>query len=357
MTGTAPPRPRSRLYRLGIFIASLFLFTLSLYLMKIGARALAPYIREVFRVTNPANALGFGWLFAYVVLSGSPAAAAALTFLDAGVIDAASTFAMITGSRIGASMLVLLFGYVYVLRGHDRMASLTMGLQSLLITGSSYFVGLPLGLWLLNSGFLSVIHAEGNLQSSGILDTIFTPIVTLVTGVLPTWMVFLAGLGMVVLTFNLFDKVLPEVSLSQDSVFGGIARQPYRPIVIFLLGIAVTSLTMSVSVSLGILVPLSARGYVRRENALPYIMGCNVSTFVDTLIASMLIENPLAFTVVLTQMVSMAAVSLVILILLIRPYQRALLALVDGLLRRRWSLMIFLIIILLVPLGLILFVR
>lgn len=347
------PRP-NRLAKLGIFLVSLFFFTLSLYLMKTGARALAPLICDLFHVTNPANALGFGWLFAYVMMSGSPAAAAALAFLDAGAIDAASTFAMITGSRIGASMLVLIFGYVYVLRGHDRVASLMMGLQSLLITGSSYAVGLPLGLWLLRSGFLGSLQTEGGGWGGNVLNGIFTPIVNLVTGILPTWAVFLTGLGLVVLSFHLFDKTLPEVSLSQDSVFGEIARLPYRPIVTFLLGIVVTSITMSVSVSLGILVPLSARGYVRRENALPYIMGCNVSTFVDTLIASMLIENSLAFTVVLIQMLSMAGVSLVILIVLLRPYQRALLALVDGLLKNRWFLTAFLIIILLVPLGLVL---
>jgi sodium-dependent phosphate cotransporter len=345
----------NRLRKLGIFAVSLFLFTLSLYLMKTGARALAPFIRNLFHVTNPANALGFGWLFAYVTLSGSPAAAAALTFLDAGVVDAASTFAMITGSRIGASMVVLFLGFIYVLRGHDRVSSLTMGLQSLLITASSYVLGLPLGFWLLQNGVANTLHPRFGLQGESLLDGLFMPIVNLVTGALPLWAAFPLGLGLVVLSFHLIDKALPEVSLSQDSVFGGVARLPYRPIVIFLLGLAVTTFTMSVSVSLGILVPLSARGYIRSENAVPYIMGCNVSTFVDTLMASMLIANPLAFTVVLVQMMSMAVVSLFALIFLMRPYQRLMVVTAELLLKRRWLLTAFLTIILFVPVGLVLF--
>ena len=63
-----------------------------------------------------------------------------------------------------------------------------------------------------------------------------------------------------------------------------MARILYRPVVTFLLGALVTLLTMSVSLSLSILVPLSMRGYVRRENVIPYVMGANITTFIDTLI-------------------------------------------------------------------------
>jgi hypothetical protein len=96
-----------RLTKIVLFIVSLFLFILAITLMKEGARELAPLVRDSFRVDNPANSLGFGWLFAYIVMSGSPVAAAALTFFDAGVIDQLGTFTMITGSRLGASFIVL----------------------------------------------------------------------------------------------------------------------------------------------------------------------------------------------------------------------------------------------------------
>ncbi len=86
--------------KIALFLVSLFLFILALTLMKDGARSLAPLVRDSFRVTNPVNSLGFGWLFAYVVMSGSPVAAAALTFFDAGVITQLETFTMITGSRM-----------------------------------------------------------------------------------------------------------------------------------------------------------------------------------------------------------------------------------------------------------------
>jgi hypothetical protein len=68
------------------------------------------------------------------VLSGSPVAATALSFHDAGLLDTSQTFAMIAGSRLGAAFIVLVVGFVHLLRGRQRMLSLGAGLLSLLVT-------------------------------------------------------------------------------------------------------------------------------------------------------------------------------------------------------------------------------
>jgi hypothetical protein len=106
---------------------------------------------------------------------------------------------------------------------------------------------------------------------------------------------------------------------------GQVSRFVYRPVVMFVLGAAVTMVSMSVSLSLTLLVPLSERGFVRRENVIPYIMGANITTFVDTLFASLLLDNPAAFTIVLTGMVSVAVISLFIMIATLRRYERIML--------------------------------
>ena len=56
--------------------AQSFLFILAIYVMTEGVRDLGPLMRNSFHVTSPANALGFGWIFAYIVMSGSPVAVA-----------------------------------------------------------------------------------------------------------------------------------------------------------------------------------------------------------------------------------------------------------------------------------------
>ena len=59
----------------------------------------------------------------------------------------------------------------------------------------------------------------------------------------------------------------------------------------FLVGCGVTMLTLSVSVSLTLLVPLVAKGILRRANTLPYIAGANITTLADTLVAAILLGN------------------------------------------------------------------
>jgi solute carrier family 34 (sodium-dependent phosphate cotransporter) len=69
----------------------------------------------------------------------------------------------------------------------------------------------------------------------------------------------------------------------------------------------------------------------------------------DTLLAALLLNNPHAFTVVLVEMVSIALVSLVILLFIFRHYERFLLRLVDIIGGRRRNLALFLGIIVGVP--------
>jgi Na+/phosphate symporter len=331
-----------------IFILSLFLFILAITLMREGARDLAPLVRDRFAVNNPANSLGFGWLFAYTIMSGSPVAAAALTFFDAGVISLLSTFTMITGSRLGASFIVLFIGFIYVLRGRNRSNSLGMGLLSLIVTGTTYLAALVAGIFLLQSGILNNVQLQSGAALNSITDLIFDPIAGFFLTYLPHWSLFLVGLIIMMISFNLFDKCLPEMALKESQV-GQLSRLVYRPWVMFVLGAAITLISMSVSVSLSILVPLSQRGFVRRENVIPYLMGANITTFIDTLFAAVLLNNPPAFTVILVGMISITVVSVLILTFLYRPYERAMLALVNNIVASNRKLALFMFTILIIP--------
>lgn len=340
-----------RLRKIVIFLGSLFLFILAILLMKDGARPLAPLVRDLFHVDNPVNSLGFGWLFAYVIMSGSPVAAAALTFFDAGALDTLGAFTMITGSRLGASFIVLFIGFIYILRGHDRAAGLSMGLISLTVTFTTYVIGLFVGFLLLMSGVLDHVRFGSGVAVNSAVDLIFTPVATLFTDNLPSWSLFLVGLGIIMVSFNLFDRCLPQMSLKESQV-GRVARMVYRPWVMFVLGGLITTISMSVSVSLSILVPLSNRGFIRRENVIPYIMGANITTFIDTLLATLLLDNPAAFTVVLVEMLSVTIVSIMILATNYRSYERGILSFVSWVTLRNRNLAIFMITIFVVPLFL-----
>jgi len=315
-------------YKLPLFVLSLFLFVLAISLMKDGAGSLGPLVRDRLHVTGFGDALGFGWLLSYLLMSGSPVAGTALAFLDAGVVDRAGAFGMIVGSRLGGSFIVLFIGFLYVLRGRNAATSLTMGLLSMAVAWTIQSLAVGIGLFLLDSRWLDGIHVDFGTALASATDLVLEPIGAALAARLPGWGVFVVGLGVITFSFSLFDRCLPEMTL-KASRLGRTARLVYRPWVMFLLGSAITLVSMSVSISLGLLVPLSQRGFVRRENAIPYIMGANISTFIDTLLAAVLIGNPAAFTVVLTEMASLFAVSTVILGVRYGTYEHALLRFVD----------------------------
>jgi len=344
---------RVHVRKIVLFIASLYLFVLAITLMKEGARAVAPLVRNLLDVTSAANALGFGWLFAYAIMSGSPVAAAALAFFDAGVVDELGAFAMITGSRLGASFIVLFIGFLYVLRGRDRSTSLSMGLLSLTVTATTYLPGLFIGTVILYLGILDGLQLHSGVFLHSVVDRLVEPVAGVVVSLLPNWGVFLVGLGVIWFSFTLFDRCLPQMTLKERHL-DWMSRLVYRPWAIFALGALVTMISMSVSLSLAILVPLSARGFVRRENVIPYIMGANITTFTDTLLAAVLLDNPPAFTIVLVEMFSITIVSLVILATVYRPYERRMLSVVAWLTARNRNLALFMAAILAAPIILLL---
>jgi Na+/phosphate symporter len=324
----AKVRWRDVIARLSTFVLALLLFTLALLFIREGVAPIANGLHRVFHFNSPASALGFGWLFAELALSGSPVAAAALSLLDAGVFGPSQAFAMISGSRLGAAFIVLLVGFVHLLRGRQRTLSLGAGLLSLLVTQSTYLLVLPIGLLALSRlRWTADLAAAAAVPSP--FELLLEPIVRVIETWVPVWALPLIGIALLLLTFRLFDRIIPEMHLKESRV-AGLNRLLYRPIVSFLLGALLTTLTMSVSVSLGLLVPLSARGYIRQENIIPYIMGANITTFDDTLIAAVVLGNQAGISVVLVQMASVALVSLTILFLAYGPYQRLLVRLAGS---------------------------
>src|SRR3990172_13235786 len=97
--------------RAGYSVAGLMLFILALETLKKGAGGLKPILNSV-SADGVLNLLGFGWAGAYAVMSGSPVAAISLSLYAGGTISDTEAFAMINGTRLGASFIVLFVGFL-----------------------------------------------------------------------------------------------------------------------------------------------------------------------------------------------------------------------------------------------------
>lgn len=334
-------------------MAAILLFAVAMEMMKSGASALTPLLRGHLNIEHAADSLGLGWLMAYAVMSGSPAAAIAMALLSANALTQIQTYTMVTGSRLGASLIVLLIGFVYAVRGNERWSVLSTGILSLLLTASVQLPALAVGTLILKRGWLDSAHWSWLSPLTVGMNAILDPVMNPITRTLPEWALFILGGVLITGSFQLFDKALPELRFERAGLHQ-ISRLIYRPGVMFLLGLAVTLLTLSVSVSIGILVPLSARGYIRRENIMPYILGANVSTMIDTLAAAMILGAPQAVTVVAVHMISAIIVSLPIVVLAYEPYRRLMSNMLEWTMQSKRNFAFFLGAFFLVPIALIL---
>ena len=347
---TEPDRPSwpGLLLKVAVFAVALFLFVLAIQLMKEGAKALAPALEGSPLFSNAFSTLGAGWLGAYIVLSGSPIAAVALALYVGGATTELQTFTMLSGSRLGASFIVLLVGFLYAVRnkGRNRSESIGMGVLALSLTALVYVPGMIIGYGILKWGILDGVQWHASSDVLSIVDVIWGPALDLLTR-LPGWLLLPLGLGLILLSFRLLDHVLPQLDGERHG--GRRAEMLKRPWPMFALGCIVATVTLSVSVALTVLVPLASRGYINREQSIPYIMGANITTLADTLIAAMVLSNAVAVQIVLAEAIAVSIVSLSLLAFLFGPMKRGILALDDWVVSSDRHLWLFVAILFVLP--------
>ncbi|MDP2327795.1 MAG: hypothetical protein Q8M79_06885 [Dehalococcoidia bacterium] len=330
--------------------AALYLFTLALKLLSAAAPGVATLF-ERLSIEGPVNLVGFGWLAAYGALSGSPVAALSLSLLDGGAISASGSLAMLSGSRMGASLIVLVVGFIAYARGRGRPDGVYVGVVALLTTVIVYIPATVLALWLLGTG---VLDGPSALVPTGWADlpgALARPVVRPLADHLPGVALFGLGVGALLGAFAIFDRMLPNLDPPPEG-FEQLARRFRSPRAMFLFGCAVTSLTMSVSLSVTILVPLTLKGFVRRRDVIPYVMGANITTFLDTLFASLLLDAEAATPVVLAEMLSVTIVSLLVFVLVWRPFSDGILGVASRVSSHRGALLAFLAVFFVMPLAL-----
>jgi solute carrier family 34 (sodium-dependent phosphate cotransporter) len=291
---------------------TLFVFVGALQLLKTGAKSLDVLQNGGLLVKNAGSTLGLGWIGALLVLSGSPMAATSLALVAAGSISETQGFTMLTGSRLGAAFVVLVVAVAYALRGGsgERLKPVSTAVMALSTTAVIYIPGAFIGLALLRWGPYHGLNLQFPHQFGDLIDFVYGNLLSKVES-WPALIVFFLGLGVLLLSFKLIDAVMPE--LNEETL--GARRMEWlkRKWPMFGLGSLVALITMSVSVALTVLVPLVAKKYVKREDIIPYIMGANITTLGDTMLAAFALHSAPAVRIVLAELIAATTLSLIIL--------------------------------------------
>lgn len=316
----ARPGLLATVLRVARLVVGLFLFVGALQLMKAAAASL-DVLHSGLLVKNAGTTLGLGWLGALLVLSGSPVAATAMTLVAAGEEKAAVAadhftelqgFTMLTGSRLGAAFVVLVTAVVWALREGrgGRMVPLSTAVIALVGTAIVYIPAALLGGLLLSNRPMEGLDLRLPASAVDVIDFVYGDIVDTADG-LPPLVLMAMSLAVLLVAFRVIDSVLPQ--LDEGSLGARRAAMLQRKWPMFGIGAAVALVTMSVSVALTVLVPVVARGLVRRESILPYVFGANIATLGDTMVAAFALDSPGAVRIVLVEVIATTTISVIIL--------------------------------------------
>ena len=283
-------------------LATVLLFLFAVQLLGTSTATFADALGRVLSrvVTTDPSSLGFAWLATYVLTNGSVVAALAISLFTTDLVSASQLYLMIAGSRLGGAGFVVVVGavdYVQKERYSFRKA-VSMGVLTFLLTHSVYVPATLFG-WLLLPRLQPAFR--GWSQEIGFetwTPNAFEPATVAVTRLVGGGPTFLLALGVLFVSLNLFDRVLSAVPTEDLRRY--VFQHFERRWVALGLGVLVTGATTSVAFSLGVVVPLYNRGYVKRREILPYVLGANLGTLFDTLVVAVVLNSSTGVAVVLT---------------------------------------------------------
>lgn len=304
---------RSTLRLLGSILLTAAAFFFAIQLLSGAMQTLSPAIRPLlYEQASPSRMLAVSWLLTYVLSTGSVVAAIALSLFSAELIGVLELFLLVAGSRLGAAGIVVLIGGVDYLRIRDYSLREAVGLGTLafVVTHSIYVPATVVGAAILRTDFVPL---RGGVPPAAGLDggSLLEPVTSAVVGSLGAVASVVLALVLVLSSLQLLDRTIQRFESDElrERVFVYLDSRWFS----LGLGLLLTAVTTSIAFSMGVLVPIYNRGYLERNEVVPYMMGASLGTLSDTLLVALLLDSAAGLEIVL---VLFAAASLTVLVLL-----------------------------------------
>lgn len=312
----SPGRRLQNALRVIAVLGLLFAFLVGIKALESGIKAFGSgFVDTIFdNVTNPVAGLFAGMLATVLVQSSSVTTSTIVGLVGAGVLGVPTAVPMIMGTNLGTTVTNTLVSLGHIRQGQEFRRAFAGATIHDFFNILTVIVALPLEL---ATGFLSKSARaltdllEGGRNLGGVTATsplkvaVGWPIDRLqdlvagssgtVTGVV----LLVAGIALIFTALTFITKTMRTL------MAGGIERSLNRMLDrgagmgALALGLVVTMLVQSSSITTSILIPMLAAGILTLENAYPVTLGANVGTTVTALLASLAVTNPDALTIAL----------------------------------------------------------
>jgi len=286
-------------------ILSIYFFISAIVLVKNSAKVVGVALAEtiVLIIRDTTSAVFAGWISTALLHSSGAFDSIICAFTSSGVMPLNLSVATIIGAEIGTTVTPFLISVLERLKGKgESRAAFNVTMSHVLYNLFTLAIFYPMELFF---GTFSKIAEWGSHQFVKItwlnavpdlLDTI-TPWVKPLLGYIGSWAGLVGGGVLLLVALGAVEKYMTAI-FSMPRSWNLIRSTFTRPKRAFLAGFIFTLLVPSTTVMVSLLIPLATSGVIKAEYyILPYILGANIGTVFDVMIAAMATGDPIALGV------------------------------------------------------------
>lgn len=298
---------RSAIYKNVLYtIIGLYFFLASIMLIKesvtLFGESLAKQI--LFLINDTTGGVFAGWISTALLQSSGAFDSIIVAFASTGILPISIAVATIIGAEVGTTVTTLFVSVLGYIRKKGEEFESTFRV-SMIHFWYNLFTMMIFYLLELFTGLLTSIAYQGSYLFSTIgglgaipsVLELLTPWIPPLLQYIPPWVGLIGGVVTLIASLMLSERSMTE-TFSMPRSWNLIKATFTKPLRSFVVGFVFTVFVPSTSVMVSLLVPLVASGVIRADYyILPYILGANIGTVFDVLMAALAIGSPVAMGV------------------------------------------------------------
>ena len=310
-------------------LIAVYFFISGIIVVKSSAVIMGESLAEkiVLVIRDTTSGVFAGWIATALIQSSGAFDSIVVAFTSSGVMPLNLAVATIIGAEMGTSVTPFLVSVLSRLRKGARLtASFNVTMSHVLYNLFTLLIFYPVELFfgtfsnIARRGSSIFVRASWLNAVPDILDVI-TPWVHPLLEHIPAWTGLLLGVGMLVAALLGIERYMTEI-FSMPTSWNLIRATFRKPMRVFLAGFVFTVLVPSTSVMVSLLVPLAGSGVILADYyILPYILGANIGTVFDVMIAAIATGDPVSLGVWLVHL-SINVIGALIFFPLLDPFSR-----------------------------------
>lgn len=272
----------------------LYLFILSIALLGVAAKLLgSDFARALFQATsNPIVGLCIGVVSTSLIQSSSTTTSIIVGLVGSGILSLESAIPMVMGANIGTSVTNTIVSLAHISRTEEFKRAFAGSTVHDFFNIFSVLALMPLQISFNLIGW-TAHHVEtffagfGGLKLTSPLAVITKPVAKSIAHQFgdTAWIAIVIALFMLFVALRYIVKLLKSLVLARVERF--FQRYIFRtPALGFVLGIALTVLVQSSSITTSVVIPLIGAGVITIVQIYPYVLGANIGTTITAFLAS-----------------------------------------------------------------------